>query len=93
MARYVTTNLRFTEGSYRELRYQAHRRGTTLATLVREAVDRYLGRSADGPSLAFGDDPADGIVGSVTGSPGDESVNHDHYLYGWSRTRPHAALR
>lgn len=34
---------------------------------------------------AFGDDPADHVIGSLTGSPGDEAVNHDHYLYGWPK--------
>ena len=58
MAKYTVTNLRFAEGTYRELQYQASRRRTTVASLVREAVDRYLGRSEDAPSLAFGADPA-----------------------------------
>ena len=35
--------------------------------------------------LPFGDDPADAFTGCVEGSRGDESVNHDHYLYGWSK--------
>ena len=43
--RYVTTNLRFPEESYRELRYRARRRGTTLASLV-----RYV---RSGPSLTW----------------------------------------
>jgi len=85
MPRLITTNLRFPETTYRELRYQAGRRGVPLATLVREAVDRYLGRTEEGTTLALGSDPADGIIGAVTGSAGDESVNHDHYLYGWPK--------
>ena len=35
--------------------------------------------------ILFGDDPADALVGSADGSAGDESINHDHYLYGWPR--------
>jgi len=85
MARLVTTRLRFSEAAYRELRLKAERRGVSLATLVREAVDQYLGRGDAGRELALGSDPADGIIGTVTGSPGDESVNHDHYLYGWPK--------
>jgi hypothetical protein len=85
MTRLITTNLRFPEATYRELRDQAGRRGVPLATLVREAVDRYLGRTEEGTTLALGSDPADGIIGAVTGSAGDESVNHDHYLYGWPK--------
>ena len=85
MPRLITTNLRFLEGTYRELRYQAARRGVPLATLVREAVDRYLGRTDEGTAVPLGSDPADALIGAVTGSAGDESVNHDHYLYGWSK--------
>jgi len=82
MARYVTTTLRFPEETYRDLRYRAGRRGVPLATLVREAVDQYLGRTGES-HLAFGEDPADALVGSVERSGGDESIQHDHYLYGW----------
>ena len=40
MVRYVTTSLRFSEEAYRELRDRASRRGTSLASLVRESVGR-----------------------------------------------------
>jgi hypothetical protein len=30
-------------------------------------------------------DPTDALVGCLDGSYGDESAEHDHYLYGWSR--------
>src|SRR5262252_9873140 len=79
--RYVTTNLRFPEATYRELQYQAARRGTSLASVVRESVDRYLGRDA----RATGEDPLDRWVGAVASAAGDESVQHDHYLYGWPK--------
>src|SRR5262245_42832497 len=85
MKRLKATILRLTEEVHGELRHQARRRGTSLACLVREAVDQYLGRAAGGASPAFGDDPADAIIGSLSGSTGDESVNHDHYLYGWPK--------
>src|SRR5438093_1065739 len=85
MPRYVTTNLRFPPETYRELQYQASRRRTTLASLVRESVERYLGRGAGGEAVPFGEDPADAYVGSITSAAGDESVNHDHYLYGWPK--------
>lgn len=85
MVRYVTTTLRFPEEVYRELRYQASRRGTSLASLVRESVDRYLGRAAVAEAPGFGNDPMDGWVGAIASSPGDESSNHDHYLYGWPK--------
>ena len=47
MSEYTTTNLRLDRGTYEELRYQARRRGTSVATLVREAVARYLGHVPD----------------------------------------------
>ena len=68
MARYVTTNLRFDEATYRDLRHQAGRRGVPVALIVREAVDRYLGRGEETTRLPFGDDPADAIMGCVEGS-------------------------
>jgi len=79
MSRYVTTNVRFPEATYRELQHQAGRRRMPLASLVREAVDRYLGRADDASHLPFGEDPADVLVGCVPTSGSDESVNHDHY--------------
>jgi len=85
MTRYITTNLRFSEETYRQLQYQAARRKTSLAFLVRESVDRYLGRSPEADSRAFGEDPLDRWIGAVASSGGDESVNHDHYLYGWPK--------
>src|SRR5215510_2673444 len=85
MARYVTTNVRFPEATYRELQHQSGRRRVPLASLVREAVDRYLGRAEDAGRLPFGEDPVDGLVGCVETSGGDESINHDHYLYGWPK--------
>jgi hypothetical protein len=85
MARYVVTNLRFPEQTYRELRYAALRRGVSVASLVRESVDRYLGRNEDDKPIPFGEDPFDKWIGAFHGSAGDESVNHDHYLYGWPK--------
>ena len=84
MAKLVTTNLRFPKGTYEDLRLQAARRGTTIAGVVREAVERHLGRSEDEP-IPFGQDPMDKWIGAIEGSAGDESVNHDHYLYEWPK--------
>src|SRR5712664_805714 len=86
MARLVTTNLRFPEATYRELRYRAHRRSVPVALLVREAVDRYLGRTEDDATeIPFGSDPADAFIGCFASGVDDESINHDHYLYGWPK--------
>ena len=85
MCKFVTTNLRFSEATFRDLKYQAGRRGVAVAFLVREAVDRYLGRTGEDTALPLGSDPADALIGCVAASAGDESVDHDHYLYGWPR--------
>jgi hypothetical protein len=82
MPRLVTISIRFSESSYRELRYRARRRGRTLASLAREAVDAYLARRPERRAIAIGDDPADRMIGCLRGSSGDESTNHDRYLYG-----------
>jgi hypothetical protein len=84
MAKLVTTNLRFPERLWKEIRLQAVRRRTTAAGIVREAVETYLGRRS--AAAAKPDtDPFDRHVGAIGGSAGDESVNHDHYLYGWPK--------
>ena len=80
MARYVVTNLRFTEQTYRELRYAALRRGVSVASVVRESVDRYLGRTDESKPIPFGEDPVDKWVGAIRGGSGNESIDHDHYL-------------
>ena len=77
-ADYTTTNLRLSRQSYEELRYQASRRRTSVASLVREAVAQYLGHGTTGAPVAFGDDPADAMAGSIDGGATDESINHDH---------------
>jgi hypothetical protein len=56
-------------------------------------VDRYLGRTEDADPLPLGADPADAMVGGVETPGGDESVNHDHYLYGWPKDAVSDAAR
>jgi hypothetical protein len=82
---YVTTSLRFDEAVFRELRYQAIRRRVPVALIVREAVDRYLGRGDDAPHRPFGEDPADAFLAAIESPAAGESVNHDHHLYGWPK--------
>src|SRR5438552_9682209 len=91
MSRYTTTNLRFPTERYQELRYQAERRGTSVASIVRDAVAQYLGHTDSAAAMAFGDDPVDALAGTVAGGPADDSVNHDYYLYGWRKERAHEA--
>jgi hypothetical protein len=91
--RYTTTNLRFPIERYEELRYHANRRGTSVASIVREAVAQYLGHTEPSRGVPFGDDPLDRLAGSVIGGATDESVNHDHYLYGSPKEDPGETAR
>ena len=85
MSRYVTTNLRFPEETFRELKYEASRRGTSVASLVRASVERFLGRPPENEAPALGGDPMDRWIGAISSSAGDESSNHDHHIYGWPK--------
>ena len=85
MPPYRTTNLRFPTATYEELMRRASGRGVPMAEVVREAVALYLGRDESPQELAFGADPADALVGALLAGVDDESVAHDHYLYGWPK--------
>jgi hypothetical protein len=75
MSDYTTTNLRLPVAAYDELRYQARRRGTSIATLVREAVAQYLGHA--GAPDPIGGDPVDALIGAIdSDGPTDSSLNH-----------------
>ncbi len=82
MMRYVTTNL-----------CKAFRCGTSLASLVYESVNRYLGRLPEAEVSETRKDPMDGWIGAIASSTGDESSNHDHYLYGWPKETDHVGRR
>jgi hypothetical protein len=64
MAGNITTNLRLPGATYEELRYQARRRGTSVAMLVREAVAQYLGHQP-GAAAVGAEDPFDRLIGAV----------------------------
>ncbi|MBI5497590.1 MAG: CopG family transcriptional regulator [Deltaproteobacteria bacterium] len=85
MSTFVTTNLRLPEQAFEALRLRAERDGRSVAALVRDAVEQYLTGTSGPSAVAFGADPVDALVGSLSGSSGDESVNHDAYLYGWEQ--------
>jgi hypothetical protein len=48
-------------------------------------VDRHLIGAPDAEAPEFGEDPMDGWIEAIASSPGDESSNHDNYLYGRPR--------
>jgi hypothetical protein len=45
----------------------------------------YLGPAPETEAPEFGEDPVDGWIGAIASFAGDESSNHDHYLYGWPK--------
>ena len=89
IAKTATTLVRLPEDRMYELRARASREGKSLAGLVREAVDVYLGREPPNPAPPS-QDPFDGIVGAFNSGVPDAAVNHDHYLYGWPKEEAEA---
>lgn len=85
MAAHITTNLRLPKGEYEELTYRARRRGVSIASLVREAVAEYLGGGSRARAADEEPDPFEALIGSIKSGHTDESINHDHYLYGWPK--------
>lgn len=60
------------------LRDAAERRGTSIAAVVREAVEEALDRDADHRALLW--ERAWEAVGAFSGDGEDVAVNHDEYL-------------
>ena len=98
MAKVEQTLIRLPSDRMHELRARAKRESRSLAGLVREAVDLYLGREPGAVATApLEGDAFDALVGSISSGVSDASVNHDHYLYGWPREQsqqetPHAPV-
>ena len=90
---FTTTNLRLPRGPYDELRHEAQRRRTSVASVVRMAVAQYPGHTHASAAIPFGEDPADAQAGSVDADASDESVNHEHYLYRWPKEVERDAAR
>jgi len=65
-----------------ELRNRADEEGTTIASIVREAVSEFLKK---GKKKDWVDDPLWNLVGSSRSKDGDLSERHDKYLYGKTR--------
>ena len=78
----VTTTVRVPEDLYEALRKRAFDEHRSVADVIREALRHFL-EVSDGPPVLpdLDADPFWNAVGSVEG-PSDESVEHDHYLYG-----------
>ena len=72
------------EASERALKRLAARTGRSEASLIREALQRYLAPGSDP-----GDDPLERLIGLVPDETGPDDVaeEHDHYLYGAPKER------
>jgi hypothetical protein len=73
------------EASERALKRLAARTGRSEASLIREALQRYLATGGGD----HGDDPLERLIGLVADESGPDDVaeEHDHYLYGAPRER------
>lgn len=78
------TQIYIDEDLDRRLRAAAAAEGRSAASLVRDAVRRYLGGRDDVP----GPDPFLAVAGSVAGGPRDAALNHDRYIYRSRRSTP-----
>ena len=73
------------EANERALKRLAARTGRSEASLIREALQRYLA-----PGRGHGeDDPLERLIGLVPDETGPDDVaeEHDHYLYGAPKER------
>ena len=72
------------EASERGLKRLAARTGRSEASLIREALQRYLVSGGDNV-----DDPLEKLIGLVADETGPDDVaeEHDHYLYGAPKER------
>jgi hypothetical protein len=80
---YITTTVRLPDDLYEALRKRAFEEHRAVAEVIREALYRLLeipSESAPLPDLEA--DPFWKAVGTVGDGPSDESIEHDHYLYG-----------
>jgi hypothetical protein len=70
----IRFQIRLDEPTYEELRRLAHRRRTSMSSVVREILHEHLGikERVDYTKLSF--------IGSGSSKEGDISIRHDEYL-------------
>lgn len=84
----ITTNIRLPEEQWKALKIMAVHAGTSVSELLRRAIQGLLAgtstpKAPAGPrNLKRVKDPFFDAVGIGEGGPSDDSVRHDHYLYG-----------
>ena len=80
---HMTTTVRLPEDLYEALRRRAFDERRPVAEIIREAIGRFLDQPNEPSALPdLESDPFWKVVGTVDGGPSDESIEHDHYLYG-----------
>ena len=75
----VRTQIQLTEDQYKQLKLLALSRGRSLATLIREGVEKVL-KEAGEPNLDGARLHALMIVGKYNSGDQDVSTHHDKYL-------------
>lgn len=75
----VRTQIRLTEEQYKQLKQLALRRRRSLATLVREGVEKVLEEAGE-PDLDDARRHALSIAGKYRSGDKDASAHHDKYL-------------
>lgn len=78
---YTATNVRLPRAMLDALKYRAVRERTSLAQLIRDAVDQTYGLGK-GKSVSFRDDPLFKLNGTVNSGLKDGATNHDRDIYG-----------
>lgn len=79
----MTTTVRLPEDLYEALRRRAFEERRPVAELIREALRRFVDLPREpSPLPELESDPFWKAVGTIDGGPSDESIEHDHYLYG-----------
>jgi predicted DNA-binding protein len=75
----IRTQIQLTEEQYKQLKQLARRRELSLATLVREGVEKVL-KEAGEPYLVEARQHALSVVGKYQSGAKDVSTSHDKYL-------------
>ena len=73
----VATNIRLPRKTLDALKMEAVKRRTSLAQLIRDAVEQTYGISSEESKIDFRKDPFFKLVGSIKGGRRDSSENHD----------------
>lgn len=75
--RYTATNIRLPRKTLDALKLEAVKRRTSLAQLIREAVEATYGIASEAPALDRKTDPFYRQIGSIAGGSKDLSDKHD----------------